>query len=319
MTDATTGYAVWPSGVRWIVLSTHDGWRSVVNRTPVAVPTDGGLVLAAQVGRVAVGVLPYQQLTVSPVLSSDGTTRTWTPSQLPSALAATSTALARSASATWAVLGDGRVLTSADATPTWVVTTSARQLDASGAITVTGVGFPDGATGFLTAARTGSGPSLFVTQDDGASWADTGLRADGQTVSTWLPCLVGSMWAAAAQVDDHLELLTAPSATGPWTANGTVPAPGRTLVSCTPGGLLAAVPTGDSEQLYTASRGRSWSPAGVLDGRLLSLTAVSDREAFATDADHSAMLHVSLGGSVRVTRIAMPEWVATIGGPSMRS
>jgi hypothetical protein len=320
MTDAVTGYAVWPSGVRWIVLSTDDGWRTVRNRTPVAVPTDGGLVIAARTGHVAVGVLPFQQLAVSPMLTSDGTTREWAPAQLPSALAATSTALARSSDATWAVLADGDVVTSTDSGATWSLSTSSRQLDPSGAVTISGVGFPDGSTGFLTTSSDGStSPALFVTRDGGRSWADSGLHTDGGVISTRVPCRIGAMWAVPVQIDDHLVVATASATTGPWTLGQALPDSGAALISCTPRRVVAGVGAGDSEQLYAAAPGDPWSSLGRLDHGIDSLAAISDSTAIATDADPSRMLDISLDGSVRVTELVLPDWVATVGGPSMRS
>jgi hypothetical protein len=319
MTTPTTGYAVWPSGVRWIVISTTDGWRSVTNRTPVAVPTDGGLVLAAGDGQVAVGVLPFQQLTVSPVLTSDGTTRQWAPTQLPSALAPAPTAIARSPGATWAVLVDGAVVTSLDHSSTWSESTSARRVDGSGSSSVTGVAFPALGTGFLTLTTTGSGSVLVTTDDGGRTWRDSGVHAVGLAATAWTPCRIGRRWVAPVQVDDQLVVFVSDAATGPWVAGPQLPHTGRALVTCTPERVLAAVPDGASDVLYSAPPGGAWSGQGSVDRHLNSLTAVSDIEAFAIDGDPSHVLDVALDGSARVVPLALPGWVATLGGPSMRA
>ena len=319
MTGPDTGYAVWPSGVRWIVLGTQDGWRTVANRTPVAVPTDGGLVLAASNARLALGVLPFQALTVSPVLTSDGTTRQWVPSQLPSALAPSATAVARSQDATWAVLVDGSVLTDSDGTSTWTSVTSAHRLDPSASATLTGVTFPGGSSGFLTASRGSPGPSLFVTDDSGRTWHDSGLRVRGTAVSSWPPCRIGSTWAAPVQVDDHLVVLTADQAEGPWSAGPALPASGDAIVSCTPSRVVASVATGGSDALYSIAPGGSWAALGTVGRHLVTLTAVSDTSAFAADSDPGRVLEVSLGAPVRVSDVPLPDWVATIGGAPMRN
>jgi hypothetical protein len=319
MTGKDAGYAVWPSGVRWIVLGTKDGWRKATNRTPVAVPTDGGLVLAAAAGRVALGVLPFQQLMVSPVLTSGGSTRLWAPSQLPSALAPSSTALARTQGATWAVLADGSLRAAADGSSSWTAVTSAQQLDPSHAATLTGVSFPGGATGFLTAAHSSAGPSLFVTTDAGRTWRDSGLSVAGTSVMPWPPCRIGSTWVTPVQVDDRLEVFTAARASGPWTQGPSIPSAGSALVTCTPERVIASVPSDGTELFFAAAPGGNWTAAGSLDRPLVTMTAVSDTTAFAADADPSRVLEVSLGTPVRVAELPLPTWVGTLGGAAMRN
>ncbi|MDQ1601677.1 MAG: hypothetical protein QOD68_3151, partial [Actinomycetota bacterium] len=88
MSDARHGWAVWPSGKSWLVLQTSDGWTHVRNATPVGVPTNGGLALAAAAGSVAVAVLPYDRLLASPLLTAASQTGTaaWEPQELPGAV-----------------------------------------------------------------------------------------------------------------------------------------------------------------------------------------------------------------------------------------
>ena len=160
---------------------------------------------------------------------------------------------------------------------------------------------------------------MFVTADAGRSWRDSGIRTEGQAVGARVPCHIGTTWAVPVQVDDHLVVLSAPAATGPWTTGPVVPAAGRALVTCTPSRVVAAVPAGGSEQLFAAEPGAAWSSLGSLDRRLDSLAAASDITAFATDDDTSRMLEVALGGDLRVTETPLPDWVATIGGPPMRT
>jgi hypothetical protein len=83
--------------------------------------------------------------------------------------------------------------------------------------------------------------------------------------------------------------------------------------------VLAAVPDGATDALYSARPGGAWTGEGSVDRHLESLTAVSDLEAFATDGDPSHVLDVALDGSARVVPLALPGWVATLGGPSMRA
>ena len=60
---------------------------------------------------------------------------------------------------------------------------------------------------------------------------------------------------------------------------------------------------------------------GSLDAHLSSLAPVSDTEAYAADDDPSHVLHVMLPTPATVTTqtLALPDWVATIGGASMRN
>jgi len=319
MTSADAGYAVWPSGVRWIVLGTTDGWRTVTNRTPVAVPTDGGLVLAAGTGRVWVGVLPFHELTVSPVLTSDGMTRLWSPTQLPSGLEPSSTAIGRSSAATWAVLADGSVVSLRDGATSWTRSTSAHELDATGALTLSGVSFAHGSTGFLTARRKSSGPTLFITTDAGLSWHDSGLRTAGAAVRAWTPCFIGASWVAPVQVDDRLVLMTSANPDGPWRAGPPAPVAGQALVTCTPQRVIAAIPDNGSDSLFAAGLDGAWTALGPSGRHLLSMTGASDDVAFAADADSSRVLRVQLSDPVRIDGLALPAWVATIGGDAMRN
>ena len=320
MTDSLVGYAVWPSGVRWIVLGTVDGWHTVVNRTPVAVPTDGGLVLASSAGRLAVGVLPYQQLTVSPVLTSSGSGRTWLPSQLPGGLTPAATALARSENATFAILDDGRVVANSDGTDTWRVVTTARQLDASGGLALTGISFPDGKSGFLTGTGSATRPVAFTSTDGGESWASM-LAPVGSSVAAAAlqPCLVGSTWVVPIEVDHHLTLFWAEQLSGPWSAGPTTEVTSAPVVGCSPNLVWAAVPGGGSDVLEVGSPAGDWTSRGSLGTHVVSLTPVSDAEAFASETDASTVLFISGVASASVTRIDLPAWVATVGGAAMRN
>ncbi|MBI1378140.1 MAG: hypothetical protein GC157_11755 [Frankiales bacterium] len=318
MTGPESGYAVWPSGVRWIVLSTTDGWRTVTNRTPVAVPTDGGVVLAAQPGRLTLGVLPFQALTVSPVLTSDGSTRQWNPTQLPSALAATAGALARTGSTTWAVLADGSLVRQDDGAATWTTAAAPGSLPL-GDGSPTGIWFTPDGTGFVTVSRHDDGPLLLVSDDSGATWRDSGLRAAGSDVAARPPCRLGSSYAVPVQADDHLLVLTASSSAGPWTAGPALPASGQAVVSCAPASVVAAAPSGGGDAVYAAAPGAAWAQVGSTDTRLVSLDAVSDTRAFAADDDAGRVLDLALGPAPAVTEVPLPDWVATIGGGAMRT
>jgi hypothetical protein len=320
MTDASTGFAVWPSGVRWIVLGTTDGWRTVQNRTPVAVPTDGGLVLAARDGQVAVGVLPYQQLTVSPVLRSLGSGRVWEPSQLPSALVAAPSSLSLSQHASFAVLADGSVVTAPAGSSTWTrVPGFGSTPDAA---RPTGVVFPDGRAGFVTAAGPGDHPVLFTTAGSGGAWTPVRLPLTSPGVAVALPpCLVGTTWVAPVSQDGRLDLFTAPTSHGPWTRGPDLAAPTTPLLACSSHRVWAVVHADGGDVLSTSAPGGAWTTRGSVGGRLSSLAPVSDSEAFAAGADPSGVVRITLPTDTTATTepIPLPDWVATIGGASMRN
>jgi hypothetical protein len=320
MTDPRIGYAVWPSGVRWVVLGTTDGWRSVVNRTPVAVPTDGGLVLSARDAHVAVGVLPYQQLLVSPVLQSSGPGRVWAPSQLPSPLAATTSALARAEAATYAVLADGDVVTAPDGSSTWSRVTSAKQLAPGGGFSVTGVAFPDGRTGFVMGTGPTDRPVLFT--GSGSSWSAVDLPLTGGGTATALPpCLAGATWVALVARDGVLDMFTAPTPTGPWTADPELVTKATPLVGCSTDRVWAAAPVGSTDVLSVAPLGGGWTPLGDLGTHLVALAATSDSSAFGVDVDPTRIISIAVTaeGKTATTSIPLPDWVATVGGAAMRN
>jgi hypothetical protein len=326
MVDASTGYAVWPSGVRWIVLATTDGWRTVEDRTPVAVPTDGGLVLAATDSRVAVGVLPHEQLAVSPILQTAPAPVSWQPSQLPSALLAAPGSLALAPRATWAVLADGRTVVSASlGSDIWSTAVTAGELDSGGELTLTGVDFTGGrtGTGFLTARGPATRPVLFVSTDSGGSWHPARLPAvsgsDGGTATALPPCLVGSTWMAPIVSGGRLRVFTSADPAGPWAAGPALPATTEPAVACGPDRIWVATGHGSGGDVHTATPGGAWVLAGRVDGAVTSLAVVSSREAFATLDGPARLETLRLGATLTATKAPLPDWVATIGGTAMRN
>ena len=77
MRDGRSGEAVWPSGAAFLLLHTVDGWQHVTNITPVAVPTGGGLTMAASSRELVVAALPFDRLVVSPLLRSTSSGKSW--------------------------------------------------------------------------------------------------------------------------------------------------------------------------------------------------------------------------------------------------
>ena len=322
MTGARTGFAIWPSGVRWIGLGTADGWRTVQNRTPVAVPTDGGLVLAARDRQEAVGVLPYQQLTVSPVLRSTGSGRVWDPSQLPSALLPAPSSLSLSEQAAFAVLADGSMVRSPTGSSTWTRVPSFGPSAAAPSTRATGVVFPDGRAGFVTATGPGDHPVLFAGAESAEAWTPVGLPLAGSGIAVALPpCLAGSTWVAPVAQNGRLLAFTAPTSRGPWTRGPDLAAPATPLVACSAHRIWAVLHADGGDVLATSEPGGAWTMRGSVGGRLSSLAPVSDTEAFAAGADPSGVVRITLtsDSTAMTERLPLPDWVATIGGASMRN
>jgi len=319
MTGPQSGFAVWPSGVRWIVLGTTDGWRTVSNRTPLAVPTDGGLVLSANPTTVAVGVLPHEQLTVSPVLQSTTAGATWVPTQLPGALSSSAASLARSDGATWAVLAGGSVVTQVDGAATWREATSAATLDPAGHLTLTGIGFPDGATGFVTGSGPGDRPILFVASENSAFQAVPLVLGGTGEATALAPCRVGSTWVAPVVTDGRLIPFTAARATGPWKAGPALEVSGTPVVACGPDRVWVIAPKGSSDELSVAYPGAQWMLQGQLAARTTSLSVVSSDRAYVSEAAPATLTAVYLGASLRSETVPLPDWVETVGGAPMRN
>src|SRR4249920_700911 len=110
MTDAGHGVAVWPSGREWLVLRTTDAWQHVENVTPRAVPTGGGIAVSVSGSRLTAVILPVEQMTISPYLTSVDAGDHWTPGQLPGGAIRSTGAVAATSSRTAALVESGRLV-----------------------------------------------------------------------------------------------------------------------------------------------------------------------------------------------------------------
>jgi len=316
MSGPTTGYAAWPSGGAWVVLHTTDGWATVVNRTPLAVPTDGGLRIAVGPGRVAVGVLTHEYLKVSPVLVSDADGSRWIPSQLPGELAAGPWSLARSGHATWAVLADSHaVVVHADSAQRWRTAPGSRSLGPADGFTPQGIVFPSPATGFLLGESEDGGSPLFVTTDAGQSWRAVAApkpAADGR--QSLLVCRLADTWAAVVLDGERLQLLTTTRIQRPWTIGPSLPWTGdqTPVVACGPTGVFAVTPQDSGQHLQMAVPGaNSWQDKGLLPAAVYSLAVPDRSHAYAATDNGQALLEVGLGAAT--TRwLPLPAWVSSL-------
>jgi hypothetical protein len=321
MTSPLTGHAVLPSGSRWIVVGTADGWRTVTNQTPTAVPTDGGLALSAGAGSLALGVLPFELLTVSPVLQSTDAGRAWSHGQLPGGLLNSPDSLSIGPGGVLALVttGGGQVVGAARARGPWHVLTTTAGLAPQPPHLVTVSGFGEREVA-LTASGVPSSPLLFVSSDAGATWQSLVLPAGTSATATALtPCEVGGFWFVPVVSGSSLRLDRAASWSGPWSAGAPVPVGGHPVVACGPQGVWVFGGTGNDD-LHVADVTGLWTRQGTLTEPVTSAAVVSPESAFATTSGAATrILKLRLDHSLTETPIPLPSWVATVGGPPMRS
>lgn len=320
MTGPLSGFALWPSGSAWVVLATSDDWRTVQNRTPLGVPTEGGLVLAARSGNVAVGVLPHELLTSSAVLRSVTAGQTWIPTQLPGALSSSPGALALSKASTWAVLANGSVQAVGAGTAQWRSVTSSRQLDTTGPLVLTGITFPDDATGFVTGRGPASSPVLFSTSDGGHTWRPVPLPlgTDKGPATAYPPCRTGGTWLMPVRWAGTLRVFRSPDLLGPWTESPPLASSAPPVVACGPGELWVATTDEGSAALYLLTPGQGWNRRGAVPDGIVSLSVSGAGQGFATLENAETILSVTPAGPALTTRLPLPDWVASLGGEPAR-
>jgi len=193
MSDGRSGDAVWPSGAAFLLLHTVDGWRHVTNITPIAVPTGGGLTMAASSRELVVGALPFDQLVVSPLLRSPKSGTTWSPDQLPGALTLGRQSVALGPRGATAVLRQAGGTVVEKGEHGWSVLTDASRLAPGGHLHLDGLRWGAGGRGWLTGHGPAGSPVAFTTNDFGRRWAAVaGLAPDA--VAALTPCGGDQAW-----------------------------------------------------------------------------------------------------------------------------
>jgi hypothetical protein len=315
MSSAEHGYAVLPSGARWVLIATDDGWRSVTNVTPTSVPTDGGLVVAASGRRVTLGVLPHELLTVSPVFGSIDAARHWSPGQLPGGLAP-GASVSVSRAGTVALLPDagGTIVGSRRVRGPWRTLASASELAAGVSLRAV-ESFPAGSV-VATATGPGGGPLLFHRSGATDAWHSTTLPAPGPggTASVYPPCWISGQWLAPVVSGGSLWLASSRSLSGPWRHGTSITVGAMPVVACGPTSVW--VYTDDALTLRVADAG-SWLTSGRLSEPVTALSVVNQSAAFATVAGADHLLLLTVHSSVSAQRIPLPDWVNSVGGGSM--
>jgi hypothetical protein len=318
MRDRSNGAAIVPSGNAWLLLGTADGWRTVHSITPAAVPTGGGLALDDRTNLTAVGVGPYDRLVASPVLTSEDPANGWTPTELPAGLADSQHAVAVDVDAVTAVTATAGGTLLRLTKGQWQQVTSAADLDATHRLVLDSIVWATQGTGWLTGHATGGAPVAFGTHDDGRSWTAVGSAPAG-AVSALAPCGSGNDWQLPfLGADLSIRVSRSTDLGRSWKLGAAIPTGSRTPAwTCrgTSSWLLQAADGGRS--LWTSDdAGTTWVSTGSAPSDVTGLAMTGPDTGYAVGKGTSGaeLWTVTSSAPPRFVPVALPPWVATIGG-----
>lgn len=314
MTGPSTGYATWPSGDQWVLLATRDGWRTVSNATPVAVPTGGGLVVATASGEIAAAVGPYHRLTLSPVLHRSASSPDWQPAQLPDAVVDDRGAVAlRDGRVTAVTATDGGTLVTADGGD-WATLVTGRELAGSG-LSLHTVTWADARVGWVTGQGPAGSRIAFRTGDAGAHWSPVPVTGAATTVAL-APCGAGQRWLLPVIGTGDIRLWRTEDQGRSWTSGAALPlAAGAPAWGCAGTAVwMSASWRGHDHVFSSADEGRDWQNRGVAPAGLDSLALAGGGNGYATSrAGSTDTLWAVSGNGSTFTARTLPGWVASIG------
>ena len=314
MTSPSSGYATWPSGDQWVLLATRDGWRTITNATPAAVPTGGGLLVAAASGRIALAVGPYNRLTVSPVLSRALTSAIWQPAELPDAVVDNRNAVALRADRVTAVTSAaGGTVVIADVAG-WTTLVTGRQL-AGDRLALQTVTWADARVGWVTGQGPAGSQVAFQTVDAGEHWSALPVTGVGTTVAL-APCGAGQRWLLPVIGDGDIRIWRTEDQGRSWASGAVLPlAAGTPAWGCAGAAVWMSAPAKGTEHLLaSADEGRRWGDQGTTPAGLESLSLAGDGMGYAiSHAGATDTLWAVTGDGATFTARAMPDWVASIG------
>ncbi|MEP7021798.1 MAG: hypothetical protein ABI808_14225 [Pseudonocardiales bacterium] len=319
MNDGAVGLAVWPSGHSWLLLRTSDGWKHVENRTPVAVPTGGGLVTAVAAKSIAVAVGPYDRLTQSPVLSG-GTTGVWRPTELPGAVSNARSAVSLAAGRVSAVLAGARGTVVSQTGNRWTRLTDASSLAPGGGLRLDGVTWASETLGWLTGHGRAGAAVAFQTTDAGHSWS--ALR-HGAAVAALAPCGNRADWLLPIISGDGTVRVDHTIDGGrTWTTGAPVRlSSGPPAWGCRENLVWMAGRAGPGNRVFASSdAGATWLDAGAAPPGLTDLTPTGDGTGFAASTtSHGPTLWSVTADGAQFTSLELPGWVATLGSQMTNS
>lgn len=317
MTSPSIGYATWPSGDQWVLLATRDGWRTINNATPVAVPTGGGLVVAAASGEIAAAIGPYHRLTVSPVLRRSVSSAVWQPAQLPDAVVDDRSAVAlRAGRVTAVTAATGGTVVAADG-GRWATLVTGRQLGGDGLHLQT-VSWADARVGWVTGHGRAGSRVAFQTVDAGAHWSPLPVTG-AATIVALAPCGAGLRWLLPVIGDGDIRIWRTEDQGRNWTSGAALPlAAGAPAWGCAGTSVwMSAASKGRDYVFASADGGRSWNNQGAAPAGLESLTLAGGGNGYAiSHAGSTDTLWAVSGDGATFTSRVVPGWVASIGAAS---
>jgi hypothetical protein len=309
-------YVVWPSASAWLLLRSSDSFRTVQNRTPVAVETDGGLVGEYTAARSAVAIGATDRLYRSPLLTAQGSGR-WSPAELPGAVVPVQGAVAvQPGGAPSAIVAAAHGTLLLRATAGWRTLASGARLAGSGDLRLQTITWLTQRIAVVTGTSSDArSPVAFRTTDGGSSWQPvTGLPSNG--VTALAPCRTTGELLLPVITRTGAEMTMRSGDSGAswqaghrFTAASGVPAWGCSAKAVW---TVADIPHG-THVLTSTDAGRTWHTAGTAPADLTSLAPVDAGDGYATSGGRTPTLYAVDDGARRFRPITLPAWVATVG------
>jgi len=316
MSDGRSGDAVWPSGAAFLLLHTVDGWRHVTNITPIAVPTGGGLTMAASSRELVVGALPFDQLVVSPLLRSPNSGTTWSPDQLPGALTLGRQSVALGPRGATAVLRQAGGTVVEKGEHGWSVLTDASRLAPGGHLHLDGLRWGAGGRGWLTGHGPAGSPVAFTTSDFGRMWAAVaGLAPDA--VAALTPCGGDQAWVLpVVRARGTMSIAASVDGGATWATGAPLTVPhGSPAWGCHGQDVWMLGGAASGDHVYSsANAGVTWTDHGAAPLGVTDLAPTGSGAGFATGTTaKGAILWAVRGDGTSFSHVALPGWVTTVG------